>query len=203
MSVFTELDCGSYLRYGSWYSERIKTLESTHPQLYRRFSLAQWTVQDSSGWFCADAPDMKMEQTVQRVSKGPGGHFVVGATLKISAVSEFELLYHEIGSITNVLNIVTSNTSLEHTECHLQHALNPTHRVTVNRSVLKLFDFTNKRQHPDEIDVTVPVPLHNPYTQAAVNREVAERLLNCIEHGEKIFPIDLLLETRSLMPQSK
>ena len=96
-----------------------------------------------------------MEQTVQRVSKGPGGHFVVGATHKISAVSEFVLLYHEIGSITNLLNIVTSDTSLEHTECHLQHALNPTRRVTVNRSVLKLFDFTNKRQNPYEIDVTV------------------------------------------------
>ena len=81
---------------------------------------------------------------------------------------------------------MTSNTCLEHTEYNLQHALNPTRCVTVNRSVLKLFDFTNKRQHPYEIDVTVPVPLYNPYTQTAVNREVAERLLNCIEHGEKI-----------------
>ena len=92
MSVFAELDCGNYLRYGSWYCERIETLEFTHPQLYRRFSQGQWTVQDSPGWFCAVAPDMKMEQTVQRISKGPGGHFVVGATHKISAVSEFELL---------------------------------------------------------------------------------------------------------------
>ena len=49
MSVFAELDCGNYLRYGSWYCERIKTLEFTHPQLYRRFSPGQWTVQDSPG----------------------------------------------------------------------------------------------------------------------------------------------------------
>ena len=49
MAVFAELDCGNYLRYGSWYCERIKTLEFTHPELYRRFLLGQWTVQDSPG----------------------------------------------------------------------------------------------------------------------------------------------------------
>ena len=39
---------------------------------------------------------MKVEQTIQRVSKGPGGHYVMGATRNASAVAEFELLFHDL-----------------------------------------------------------------------------------------------------------
>ena len=94
MPIFAELDCINYLRYGSWYLEQVKALEFTHPELYRRFSMGQWVVQDRPGWFCAVGSDMKVEQTIQRVSKGPGGHFVVGATRHTGSVAEFELLYH-------------------------------------------------------------------------------------------------------------
>ena len=59
-------------------------------------SIGQWVVHDRPGWFCAVGGDMKVEQTIQRVSKGPGGHYVVGATRNVSAVAEFELLFHEI-----------------------------------------------------------------------------------------------------------
>ncbi len=43
---------------------------------------------------------MKVEQTSQRMSKGPGGHHVVGAARNASAVAEFVVLFNEIGSIT-------------------------------------------------------------------------------------------------------
>ena len=46
MPIFAELDCINYLRYGSWYLEQIKVLELTYPELYRRFSIGQWVVQD-------------------------------------------------------------------------------------------------------------------------------------------------------------
>ncbi|KAH3834836.1 hypothetical protein DPMN_108169 [Dreissena polymorpha] len=52
---------------------------------------------------------MKVEQTIQRVSKGPGGHYVVGETSNAGAVAEFELLFHAIGSITRLLNLLTTN----------------------------------------------------------------------------------------------
>ena len=123
MSIFAEFDCINYLRHGSWYLEQIKTLEFSHPELYQRFSMGQWVVQDRTGWFCAVGGDMKVEQTIQRVSKGPGGHYVVGASHNASAVAEFEFLYHVIGSITNVLDVLASIESLKHTESHLQHAL--------------------------------------------------------------------------------
>lgn len=78
---------------------------------------------------------MKVEQTIQRVSKGPGGHYFVGATRNASSVAKFELLYHEIGSIVNLLNLLTSSHSLKHTECHLQHALSSSRRLTFNQNV--------------------------------------------------------------------
>ncbi|KAG0712847.1 hypothetical protein GWK47_017514 [Chionoecetes opilio] len=126
MPIFTECDCINYLRHGSWYLEQIKVLEFTHhPELCQRFSKGQWVVSDRPGWFCAVGGDMKVEQTILRVSKGPGGHYVMGVTRNASAVAEFELLYHEIeiGSITNVLNFLTTNHPMKHTESHLQHTL--------------------------------------------------------------------------------
>ena len=36
---------------------------------------------------------MKKEQSLQCVSKGPGGHYVVGLSGNTAAVKEFELLF--------------------------------------------------------------------------------------------------------------
>ena len=59
--------------------------------------MAQWVVQETPGKFKAVGGDMKNEQCLQKVSKGPGGHFVVGQTKKPAAVAEFEFLFHEVG----------------------------------------------------------------------------------------------------------
>lgn len=64
---------------------------------------------DHPGWFCAVGGDMKVKQTIQRLSKGPGGHVVVGAKHKANAVAEFELLFDEIGMIIDVLKFLTNN----------------------------------------------------------------------------------------------
>ena len=65
MPIFTECDCINYLRHESWYLKQIKVLEFTHPELYMRFSIGQWVVQDRPGWVCAVGGDMKVEQTIQ------------------------------------------------------------------------------------------------------------------------------------------
>ena len=58
---------------------------------------------------------MTVEQIIQRVSKGPGCHYVAGATRNASAVAEFELLCYEIRSITNLLNLLTTYHRMNHT----------------------------------------------------------------------------------------
>ena len=51
-------------------------------------------VQGTFGWHKAVGGDMKVEQTIQRDSKGPGGHHVVGETRKAKSCANYELLYH-------------------------------------------------------------------------------------------------------------
>ena len=117
--------------------------------------------------------------------KGPD---VVGATCKYaSAVAEFELLFYEIGAITNLLKYLTTNQSMRHTECHLQHALYTSRRLTVNQNVEKLLNFVQARQNPYSLAADIPVPLHNIFTKLAVDREVAARLLKCIENGDRVY----------------
>ncbi len=179
MPIFMEFDGVNYLRYGSLYWEQIKTY--THPELYRRFAMGQWVVQDRPGFFCAVGADMKVEQTIQRVSKGPGGHYVVGATQNVAAVAEFELLFHEIGLIANLFDVLTSNTSMNHKECRLQHALSKSRRITFNENVAKLLDYVQGRQNPYDITVTITVPLHNILTKKAVNQEISKQLSSRLE----------------------
>ena len=102
-------------------------MKFTHPELYRRLLLVSGLFETVQAGF---AGDMKVEQTFQRVSKGPRGHFVVGETRNAAAVAEFELLFHEIGSITSLLDLLTTNKPMDHTECHLQHALSSTRHHT-------------------------------------------------------------------------
>ena len=86
---------------------------------------------------------------------------MVGATRNASAVAEFKLLFHEIGPITNLLNFLTTNHPMNHTECHLQHALSITRRHTFNQNVVKLLDFVLERQNPYSVTSNVVLPLHN------------------------------------------
>ena len=123
MPVLREFDAINYLRYASWYLERILVLEVPHPNLFRRFSMGLFAVKDHPGSFNAVAPDLKLEQTNQRISQGPGGHVIVGASGNIPIVAEFKLLYHEIGAITNLLQQLTNAGVLAHLETSVQHEL--------------------------------------------------------------------------------
>ena len=107
---------------------------------------------------------------------------MVGATCNASAVAEFELLFHEIGSITNLLNILTTNHPMNHTECHIQHALSITRLHTFNQNVVKLFDFVLERQNPYSVTSNVVLPLDNVLTKL-----VAASLLMCLDNGERVY----------------
>src|SRR5688572_25203430 len=73
---------------------------------------------------------------------------------------------------------------MSHTECHLQHALSTTRRLTFNRNVSKLLDFVLQRQNPYSVTIGVPVPLCNLLTKVAVDKNVSTRLLMFHRNGE-------------------
>ena len=100
---------------------------------------------------------------------------------------EFELLYHEIGSVTNVLNVLSTSQPVSHTECHLRHALKPTRRHTFNNNVAKLLDFALEHQNLYSVISNMSLPLHNLLTKQAVHKEVAVSLLKCIEDDEHVY----------------
>ena len=87
--VFGEFNCLRYFLNGGYYSEKIKALEFTDLWLFRRFKLGLWVIQEKPGKFRVVSGDMKMEQGLQCVSKGSGGHYVVGQSGN-AAVAEFE-----------------------------------------------------------------------------------------------------------------
>ena len=112
---------------------------------------------------------------------------MVGATRNASAMAEFALLFHVIASITNLLNFLTTNHPMNHTECHLQHALSTTRRHTFNLNVVKLFDFVLERHKPYSMTDNVVLPLHNVLTKLNVDKVVAARLLMCLDNGEHVY----------------
>ena len=111
----------------------------------------------------------------------------MGATRNASAVAEFELLFHEIGYITNLLNFLTTNHPMNHTECHLQHALSITRRHTFNQNMVKLFYFVLERHNPYSVTANVVLPLDNVLSQLDADKVVAARLLMCLDNGERVY----------------
>ena len=122
------------------------------------------------------AGDMKVEQTHNRVTKGPGSCFVVGENRKTASVSEYNLLYHEIGNITCLLDLVTNVGFGKSRECHLNSSFSPSRRKIYNTNVHKLLEYLQERQNPFIIETQVPIPLHHMITQEAVSRDVTSRL---------------------------
>ena len=53
--------------------------------------------------FAAVAGDLKLEQSQNRFSQGPGGHVIVGDA---AVVAEFALLFYEILAISNILQLL-------------------------------------------------------------------------------------------------
>ena len=93
---------------------------------------------------------MKVEQTIQRDSKGPGGHHVVGETRRAQSCADYELLYHEIANIGVLLNEITRTTNTS-SESYLPHSLNQNRQYIFNGQVIRLLDFVGSQQNPYKI----------------------------------------------------
>ena len=189
MPVLREFDCLHYLRNGGYYNESIKALEFTDPWLFRKYQMGHWVIQENPGKFKAVGGDMKMEQGLQCVSKGPGGHYVVGVSGNAAAVAEFELLFHEVGKIASLIAELTGNDALQHLESNVQPCYSETRRNIFNENLISLLDFMMARKNPYSINAPIssPEPLHNLVTGQKVDPLVAQRILNCLKAGKKYW----------------
>ena len=190
MAIFQEFDAVNYLRYGSYYLETIKILEVEHPELYRKFMM--FVVRDHTGSFNSVAPDMKLEQSIQRASKSQGG--IIGQTRNSAVVVEWELIFHEILLIQNNFRELTNERLMDHSENTIHHELRGNKGIIYNSNVKKLPDFVRALANP--FIITAPCPkLHSLVTKHVVTDKITSRLLNVFKKQ--------LIQTRSLYFENK
>ena len=84
----------NYLRYGSWYLEKMRKFPHEHPEVYKHFQEGKCVVKTNAGYFKAVAADMKLEQSIKHSKKDPAG--IIGQTRHQTYVTEWELVYHEV-----------------------------------------------------------------------------------------------------------
>lgn len=101
------------------------------------------------------APDVKLEQSINHFSQGPGGHVVVGMSGNAAYITEFDLLFLEVNAITN-FHKLTNGHLMDHLETSLQHELGGQKGLIFDNNVLKLFYFIKARQNP--FVITGPLP---------------------------------------------
>ena len=107
LPVFCEADCINYLRYATWYLEKMRILDQEHQDIHTEFLAGNFVVQTSVGTFKAVSPDTDLEQTINRSQKSSRG--IVGQTKTESYVSEWKLVYHEILAISNCYSDLTKS----------------------------------------------------------------------------------------------
>ena len=131
---------------------------------------------------------MKMEQSLQCVSKGPGGHYVVGLSGNAAAVAEFELLFPEVSKIASLLSKLVADTSSQHMEYNIQSCFNQTRRNIFNTNVISLLNFLSSDRNMYDIATATPLsptPLHNIMNNQKVDTERAVRFLSLLTNGRK------------------
>ena len=104
------------MRYGSWYLEKIQYLETEKPEIYKQLDEGKFVVQTNKGKFKAVSPDMKLEQTINRLQKSAGG--IIGQTKTDLYVCEWELVYHENLAISNCYSDLTKSKTQTGPESH-------------------------------------------------------------------------------------
>ena len=181
LPVFCESGSINYLRYGSWYLEKMRMLPTEHPEVYAEFLKGKFVVQTHTGSFKATSPDMKLEQTINRSQKSSGG--IVGQAKADSYVTEWELVYHEILAISNCFSDLTK--SKIRTGPFLHHELGGNTSRNIKDAVTKVVKFIEERGNPYEL--TTNPKLHNFTSGQVVSEESTAKLLKYFEHGQEQY----------------
>lgn len=187
MNIFSEFDAYRYHKITSWYNERIKVLEKTHPKLYRRFNMGYFVVKDRDGsLFSAVSGDLKLEQSCNRFSSGPGAPATIGKSGDDAARTEFTLIFHVMLDIRNLQQCLTSPKLLDHNETNIRHDITGKSGLVFDQNVARLLDFVKDRVNPF-CKPEVRVPLYNFVSNQTVWAAVEDRLLNALRNGERVY----------------
>ena len=136
--IFRGCDSINYLRYATFYLENMRRLRTDHPGIYEMFMKGCFVINESHRKFSGVSPDIKLEQTIQCAQKSSSG--IIGPTRRISYVSEWEVVYHEILAISNTFRRLT-NSTLGVSESELHHELDGKYAKVFNAQVTNITNF--------------------------------------------------------------
>ena len=166
-----------YQRYGSWYLDKMRKLPEEYPEIYKNYLDGKFFVKTGHGHFNAVAPDMKLEQTIQRSKKGAGG--VVGQTTHKAFVTELELCYHEVLAISKYHAVITGSVLASSDAEPLHRELRKTSILEYNAS--KVAAFINERGNP--YLTSACSTLHHFTSGQVVTPDVSKQLLAYFKSG--------------------
>ena len=132
LPIFRGCDSINYLHYATFCLESMLRIPTDHPTIYEMFIKGYFAIKGSHRKFSGVSPDMKLEQTIQRAQKSSSG--IIGQTRRISNVSEWEVVYHEILAISNTFRRLTNSTPGT-SESELHHELDGNYAKVFNAQV--------------------------------------------------------------------
>ena len=135
LPIFRGCNSINYLRYTMFYLKSMHKLPTDHPGIYGMFMKGCFAINESHRKFSDESPDMKLEQTIQRAQKSSSG--IIGQTRRISYVSEWEVVYHEILAISNTFRRL-ANSTLGASESELHHELDGNYAKVFNAQVTNI-----------------------------------------------------------------
>ena len=98
----------------------MRRLPKDYPEIYEKFMEGLFVLKQNKGNFNAVAGDLKLEQTINRSQKSISG--IIGQTGQREYVTKWEIVYHEILSISNKFRSLT-NSNLGSRETEMHHEL--------------------------------------------------------------------------------
>ena len=163
-------------------------LQHTNLSLHHKFVQGIFAVRHwQNTYFSSAAGDLKLEQSIYRFLKGQGGYVYVGTLGDVSAVAEFELLFHEIFEMANLASHVIGKKATGYLDTGIQDSLHGRKWVQFRKNIVRLFDIVNRKSNPYTGIRDTQAPLYNFLTKAVVEEQSQQKFPNVCKTREKIF----------------
>lgn len=120
-------------------------LPADHSKTYELFISNHLVVKTNIGSNKGFVPDMKLDQTIQCSKKGSGGNIGQKSNKKI--VTQWELAYYEIFSISNIFRNIT-NGVIDSRDTDLHHKFSGNLNLELDLRVIKIADYINSKTNP-------------------------------------------------------
>lgn len=180
LPIFAVFDSTNYFRWCSLYLEDMQKLPDTAPGVNQAFMTGAFVVKRTQGKFNAVGADMALEQTINRSQKSTSG--IIGNTRKKKFVAMWELIYHEMLAISNLLRELTGVSS----NLSEANVISKAETAAGEQKVQAIIATIERNENPFKL-VPDQVKLHNILTQEVMTDDIRSELLSVMEIGTEAY----------------